>query len=423
VTAGSTELAAPLAALRRRFTFPVTYAAVVVPIVAAVFILGGLAFKSPCLATQHGQQFSGGCYNDMQYLWGIRDLSGHAFPYVHGGLHGDTFPAGTVEYPVLTGLFIWLSALLVPNANWFLVVSALLLLPFGVLAARGLAKLTGWRALYFAAAPSLVLYSAHNWDLLVVAAVVAAFTAWSRGRHGWAAFWLGIGASLKFFPLFFFAPLLAERAVARDGRGALRVLGAGIGTIVVVNLPFVIASPAGWWSPYAFQRLRNADFTSDSVWAWGASTVTLHELNHLVPGLIAISFVIALLLGWWRARRDGVYPFIQVCAAMLLAFVLWNKAFSPQYALWILPFFALIRLRWGWWLAFVAVDLLLYFGLFRWYFDVEFRHYDFTTLALANQAIIVGIWARAVLVGVLFFVVLFSASAVSPPPRARAPAA
>src|SRR5207237_8445868 len=116
-------------------------------------------------------------------------------------------------------------------------------------------------------------------------------------------------------------------------------------------------------------------------------------------------------VGWWRARREGVFPFVQVCAAMLFAFVLLGKVFSPQYALWLLPFFALVRVRWWWWSAFVAADLVLYFSLFRWFYDFIYRHVDF---GLAKQALIVGIWGRAALVALLYVVFLAAKSAAIP---------
>jgi uncharacterized membrane protein len=427
VTSGTADYESPLADVLARVAdrvrLPVSYAPVVVPAIAAMFILGGLAFKAPCMLSQHGQQFSEGCYNDVQYLWGQRHLSGHAFPYVHGGESGGQFPAGTVEYPVLTGLFIWFSALFAHGANSFLVVSAVLMLPIGVFAAYRLALLVGWRALYFAAAPALVLYSDHNWDLLVVAAVVGAIDLWSRGHYGWAGVLLGVGAGLKFYPIFFIVPLVLDRLIARDRVGVRRALGGSIATIVVVNLPFILINARGWWGPYAFQKQRAADYTSDSIWVWGLSHITLSQLNVVVPVVVGVACVVAVLVGCWIADRTGAFPFVQVCAAMLIAFVLFNKAFSPQYALWLIPFFALIRVRWGWWVAFVLVDLLLYFGLFRWYFDVGYRHYDFTSLAIANQAIIVAIWARAVLVGLLFVVFLFARSAITPREAEPVPAA
>ncbi|MFL6239167.1 MAG: glycosyltransferase family 87 protein [Actinomycetes bacterium] len=386
-----------------------------VPVVAAVMLVGGLAFKAPCLSMWHGQQFSSGCYNDLQFLYDQRGIPQHIFPYVHGKLlndsSGDSLVGGAFEYPVLTGVFAWFAGLFTQGPNDYLIVSAVLLAPFGLLAGWLLVRMTGWRALYLVAAPAVVLYAYHNWDLLVVAATVAAFYAWWRDRFVWAAILLGIGGCLKLYPAFFLAPLLLERLAAGDRRTAVRATLAGVGTVVLLNLPFALINPAGWWAPYDFQRLRNADLTSDSIWIWGVPQLTRAELNALTPILIAVAFTIALGVGWWRARREGVYPFVQVCGAMLLAFCVLGKVFSPQYALWILPFFALVRVRWGWWVAFVVADLVLYFGLFRWYYDFIYRHVDF---GLAKQALVVGIWSRAAVVALLYVVFLGARSALLP---------
>jgi uncharacterized membrane protein len=410
LTADASLTAAPRHA-GRRAALPVTTA---VLIVAALTLLGGLAFKSPCLQQWHGQQFSTGCYNDIQFLYPQRGIAEHIFPYVHGHLvydnNSDSLVGGTFEYPVLTGVFAWFAGLPVHGPNTYLVWSALLLAPFGLLTAWLLARMTGWRAMYFAAAPAIVLYAYHNWDLLVVAATVGAFYFWWRERYLWAAFLLGIGGCLKLYPAFFLAPLLLDRLAAGDRRNALRTAVVGVSTIALINLPFALANASGWWAPYDFQRLRNADFTSDSIWIWGVPQLTRAQLNKLTPLLIGSAFVIALGVGWWRARSaDGRYPFIQVCGAMLLAFCVLGKVFSPQYALWILPFFALVRVRWGWWAAYATLDVVLYFGLFRWFYDFIYRHFDF---GVAKQALLVGIWGRAALVALLYVVFLGARSAL-----------
>jgi len=175
--------------------------------IAAATLIGGFLFKSPCLHDWHGQQFSAGCYNDIQFLYPQRrHLRAHLpvhprkLTYNSGG---DALVGGAFEYPVLTGVFAWFAGLPIHGANHYFVWSAILLAPFGLLTAWLLARMTGWRALYFAAAPSVVLYAFHNWDLLVVAATVGAFYAWWRQRYLWAAFLLGVGACLKLYPLFF----------------------------------------------------------------------------------------------------------------------------------------------------------------------------------------------------------------------------
>jgi uncharacterized membrane protein len=390
----------------------------VVLVVMAVMLIGGFAFKSPCLHNWNQQQFSTGCYNDIQFLYPQRGIEHHVFPYIHGHLtwNGTRDPAdltgGAYEYPVLTGVFAWFAGLPIHGPNHYLVWSAVLLAPFGLLAAALLGRMTGWRALYFAAAPAVVLYAFHNWDLLVVAATVAAFYAWWRERYLLCAVLLGVGGCLKLYPAFFLAPLLLDRWFAGDRRAAIKTAIAGVGTVVLVNLPFALIHASGWWAAYDFQRLRNADFTSNSIWIWGLPQLTRGQLNKLTPVLIGVAFLVALGVGCWRARREDAYPFIQVCGAMLLAFVLLGKVFSPQYALWILPFFALVRVRWGWWAAYVVLDVVLYFGLFRWFYDFAYRNIDF---GLPKQALIVGVWGRAAVVALLYVVFLASKSALRAP--------
>ena len=111
-------------------------------------------------------------------------------------------------------------------------------------------------------------------------------------------------------------------------------------------------------------------------------------------------------------QRTGRYPWLQVSAALLASFLLFNKVYSPQYVLWLLPFFVLLRIRWGWWVSYLAVDLLLYVGLFRWYYDIT-RGGDF---GVAKQAAVLGVWGKAVLLALLYVVFLRSSSVVPDPP-------
>ncbi len=62
-----------------------------------------------------------------------------------------------MEYPVLTGLAIWVAALPSDTDGDFLTISALLLSIAGLLSAAMLAWLAGLRSWWFALAPPLVL--------------------------------------------------------------------------------------------------------------------------------------------------------------------------------------------------------------------------------------------------------------------------
>jgi uncharacterized membrane protein len=366
---------------------------------ATVMALLGTAWKAACIDSS--RNFRVTCYSDTLELFTSRGLDRHVFPYVNGVIvNGEVREA--FEYPVLTGVFIWFSSLFADGRTSFLVASALLMGPFAVLTAYHLFRLSGRRALLWAAAPALVLYALHNWDLLAVAAAVGGLYAWHRGRTVTAAVLFGIGTCLKIYPGLFLLPLAVERLVRRDRMGAVEALGYGGLTVVGANLPFVVANRDGWATTYVFQEARQADTSSNSVWYWVWPHFTTEQLNRLVPVLVVLSLLAAVAYGLHRARREQVFPFLQVCAAALVAFMLLNKVSSPQFTLWLLPFLALLRVRLGWWFAYAVADLLVYVGVFRWFHHLV----GGTDATLAERMLTVGVWTKSAILVLLFVVFL-----------------
>ncbi|MGH2753004.1 MAG: DnaJ domain-containing protein [Actinomycetota bacterium] len=384
----------------------------------AAFLVGGFLFKANCLVDFNDDAYRWGCYNDLQPLFGPRLFADgeRVFPYIHAefvdidGDGSEDLANGAIEYPVLTGVFMYLSGLLADDPGAFLKWSALLLAPFALITAFFLARMAAWRALLWSLAPAIVLYSFHNWDLLVVAAAVAGIYLWWRDQPIWAAVLFGIGGALKLYPIFFLAPLVLDLWVGQRRRDAVRAGIAGGATLLAINLPFMIANFEGWSITYSFHEGRGPNF--DTIWCtmrddclkppfWEPST-----LNLLTAVLTGAFFIVALGYGLIRARREGRYPFLPVCGALLATFLLWNKVHSPQYALWLLPFFVLIRVHVLWWIGYAIADLMVYIGVFRW-FDTFQRPSDFPALEVMNA----GIWARAAFLLALFVVFLRSSSA------------
>ena len=374
------------------------------------------------------------CYSDIQHLWVTRDLDEHAVPYLSGGIseQGQMY-GGTVEYPVLTGLQIWLSGLPVSTDAGFLVSSALVMAPFGLLIAALLGRLAGWRALLWALGPPLVLYSFHNWDLPAVATTVAAVWVMHAGRLDRplaergviAGVLLGIGFTFKLYPAMFVAPLALYVLIGQPGRrrdlaGALRVCGAAAGVALLVNLPFAVLGNDGWRAAFTFQQQRAVDFTTSSIWYWGwrpySDTAGFQAaIDWVSPLAVLASFALALALGWRRYRRDGSYPWIAVSAAMLCGFLLLHKVHSPQYTLWLLPFLVLLRVHWGWIAGYPAADLVIGLGIFRWYYHLNHSLPAGIADGLAAQAVTVGVWGRAALLIALFWVFLHSQATLKTP--------
>lgn len=383
--------------------------------VCALMLAAGFALKAQCLQPWTDfHQYSGLCYNDIQPLWSAREVDARTFPYIDGGLAGGELVGGAIEYPVLMGLFMWASGAFASTFNEYLVHSALLLAPFGLLTAWLLAKMAGWRALLFSAAPAIVLYAFHNWDLLVVAAATGGFWLWRRGQPVWAAVAFGVGAALKMYPILFVGPLVLEALHRRAIRRALLVASTALGVIVLINLPFAVGGFDGWAATYEFHAQRGPN--TDNIWAlrdFGPIHLPVLEPGplNLLTGLLSASlFVVALVIGWMRSRKLGRYPVVAVSAALLTAFLLFNKVHSPQYVLWLLPFFALLRVPIGWWTAYSVADIAVYVGVFRFFYEsCATNACAFFAEPTSWQRIMTaGVFVRALLLTGLFVVWLWS---------------
>ena len=350
------------------------------------------------------------CYSDLMYLWLGRDINNHVFPYINGGITPDgKLFGGVVEYPVLSGMFMWLGAIGAHTDTQFFQHSVLLLIPFGLAITVMLALLTRWWVLLWAATPPLVLYAFHNWELPVVATAVGAVSvmAWGatfnpttgarrmslRSSAIVAAVILGIGFCLKLYPGFFVLPLAVYVLTGgisgwRDGGsrkdetgsgrstpdwiGAVWVAVAATVTVLVIQLPFVILGFDGWRAALSFQGKRKSDVDTNSIWYWGLRHFTGGQndtYNSLVgilsPALILCAFVASIWLGWKVMQRTGTYPWVGVSASMLAGFMLFHKVHSPQYTLWILPFFVLLQVRWQVIAAYLIADVILDTTIFR----------------------------------------------------------
>ena len=366
----------------------------------AVTLAAGYALKAQCIGDWPwtGEQVERVCYNDIQPLYESRDIDVHTFPYIYSYLDENGPQYGGIEYPVLTGLFMWAMGFLADTPGEYLQVTAVALAVFGFLITWLLYRISGSRALYWAAAPTLVLYAFHNWDLLVVAAAVAALFAWQRGHLTAAAILIGIGGALKLYPLLFLGPLFLYRWVQGDRSGARRSLGWGLGACFLINLPIIYLNPPSWWLTYRFHRLRGPN--QDSLWAVTFPGLGPSEINLLSAVLTGLTIVAVL---WWCVKRpgeEGVFPFVQACAGVTAAFLLWSKVQSPQYMLWLLPFFVLLSIRLRWWVAFSVIDVIAYVGVFRYFNGVltgaQFELFAYTMVfsVLARAAL----WAALIVV-------------------------
>lgn len=309
-----------------------------------------------------GYQYSRFCYNDVEALYDLRQLGAESLPYV------DRF----LEYPVLTGVYSWLigrvsdSKIAYVQAN--MVGLALAALAVFVV----LAFWVKWdrRLWFWAAGTPVFLYAFYNWDLLAVAFGTAGLFAYSRDRPGWAGALLALGASAKLYPAFFL-PIVGFDILRRD-RGLHRrgwTFGiAAVGTLVAVNAPFAIANLDLWWQTYSFHIGRSPIY--ETMWwvvgeagsRWGIAG--LNWFPDHAGTLSAIAMGAAFV--WYGAgTHAGRIDWLTACFAVLLVFLMTNVVYSLQYALWVVPFLVVLRVRALPIALFLAGDIAVQWSLFR----------------------------------------------------------
>lgn len=416
---------------------------VIVLAASAVALIVGYNTKDLC--TRHvwdGYQYRTLCYNDIYSLYFFRGLDVRPFPYIQGDgkfdneyrPDGSQIEAGDLEYPALTGVLVGAVAEVTHSGATFFRVTAGVLAAFGLLTLVLLWRLVSrpWRLLFFAVGPSLILYAFHNWDLFAVFLMCAGLVAFRRRADTWTGVWLGLGAAAKVFPgLIIPALLLARRR--ETGRISRRIIVGAFASFAAVNIPFAIINRAGWWAPWKFQSTRFPNFETSwyNIFCRLAPRCELRSGTFWAdtyPGLTSYASAALFLLGitwllWAESRRARIRPYA-TSFGILLIWLLSAKVYSPQYALWLLPFFALVEIPWPGFLAFAVSDAAVWVAV-SWFF-LSFGHPEQSRLQWILESLVYARYA------VLFILLWMSRRAdenvieqplTGPEPGAGAPAA
>lgn len=342
-------------------------------LVLAATLAVGIVLRQPCASGSwsDGRQYTRLCYTDLIPLYGTEHLDGGRLPYL------DACPAdGTGncdEYPVLTMWWMRAAAWIGPGAAAFYWVNVWGLALLAVWIAVSLYRAVGIRALFFAAAPSLAIYAFINWDLLAVAFATAATLAYLRKRDLAAGVLLGLGGAAKFYPLLLVVPLVMGRF--REGRkdDGVHLAWGAAGAWLIANLPFAMAAPSGWWEFFRFNSQRPTDF--DSAWYQACDLTTGAGPcpgTRVVNLLSLLAFVAVAALVWWAAsRRRPGWPAWTFGFPLLVVFLLTNKVYSPQYSLWLLPWFALALPSLRLFIAFELTDVAVFVTRFSWFGELS----------------------------------------------------
>jgi len=369
-------------------------------VLAATFLTLALgwALRAPCLGSwADGRQYNRLCYSDVAALYGSADRD--------RGLSEDRLPYldGENEYPVLTGLSMWVTALPANSYPSFFNWTALLLAGAALATAASLHRLSGPRALLFALAPTLAVYAFVNWDLLAVALATAATLSYLRRKDTSAGVLLGLGAAAKVYPALLVIPFLLGRLREGNRAAGARVAGWAAGTWAVVNLPFALLGFERWAEFFRFNSARPADW--DSLWYIAGRQLGFVWDVPLVNALSATAFL-AIAAGLWAAagRRLAPTDVWRFGFPVLVVFLLTSKVYSPQYGLWLLPWFALVLPDLRLFVAFQLADVAVFVTRFQFFARLEgigegLPQWTFELAVVARAVILIGcvlVWKRRV---------------------------
>jgi uncharacterized membrane protein len=373
VAHGSEVLGGPWGRLAHARSGPWPTISTLVVLATVAYIVGYLLDLS-CVTTNwlSPDRYEHLCYSDIPALYGIRGLADGLVPYVQ-------IPEGgtPLEYPVLTGMFLWIAGLVTAGiapilyaddvTRAFFDVNVILLTPFlliTVIASALAVRTRAWDAAMIALAPTVILGATINWDLIPIAFTALAFLTWIRGRPFAAGVFLGLAIASKFYPVVLLTVFVLLVIRTRSIRPTLSLITATACTWLLVNLPFAIANFEGWWYFYSFNSARAMDF--GSIWyavtEWGVPRVPDGAINMVsaVSFLALLCFVAYVALTAPRAPTIFALGFL-----VLAAFVVTTKVYSPQYVLWLVPFAALARPRWRDFLIWQTGEVI-YFAAIWW---------------------------------------------------------
>ncbi len=299
------------------------------------------------------------------YFFNARQMADGSFPY-------RDF---SIEYPPLFVPVFYLPSLFSGPAYdkylfWFGIETlffscGISLLTAMFLRARGcsLRHLTAALLTYVLSVSSIGYLIQIRFDIIVAFFLMASLTCFMREKIYWAWLFLGLGAMLKIIPLLL-APLYLlfhyrHRQWEKLWRGPLAMAAMALS----VSLPFALAAPTGLAHSFKNQFIRPLQL--ESTWSlpflWAKkltgypvkTTFSFGSDNIIAPHAGAVAalatavLLILLGLGYFRfyrttkqteEKREHQDALLRFSAIALVVFIAFNKVFSPQYVIWLLPF-------------------------------------------------------------------------------------
>jgi len=272
------------------------------------------------------------CYSDISALYGAREINTDQWPYASSD--------NSVEYPVLTGVVMWATGLLIDDPNGYRPYFDLNILLITLLLFASVFILWRLKPEYvalFPIAPAVFGSLFINWDIYAVLFALLSLYFYKVQKLDLSALFMGVAISTKFYPgviLFGIALIFWNQ---KEITKLIRYLLVTFLSWVVINLPVALTNFDGWWRFFKLNIDRDSDL--GSIW-YAAALLKWPQPN--VNNVTIILFLIALMaIGvFYFAVAQSRSDFANLATVAFLtvaAFVTISKVYSPQYILWLTP--------------------------------------------------------------------------------------
>lgn len=371
---------------------------------SAAFLSLGWMQKANCLRTGIGadgpfanwggsRQYTSACYSDIIVLYQGRGFDQLGAPYSYSWQ--DDGLTRYLEYPVVTGLFQWLMAAITKpvTAAWEALplpqaapsslnfgVTAVFLAACWMASCAIVARLAGnrtWDTVLMAASPLAIVHAFTNYETLSILFAVGCLALWAHNRPGWAGVVGGLGVAAKLWPAFVIGALILLCLRARTWKALVRLVAGTLGAWAAINLPIVLTQPQAWGEFFRLNSSRGwegstiyaviAHLTGQEAWNGTTPSRVIEGVGTL--NIITFVLLVVCLCGLagvvFTARQQPRVA--QVAFLAVLAFMITNKVWSPQYSLWLVPLLVLALPRWRLVMSWAALEAV-YWYLRMWTF-------------------------------------------------------
>jgi len=185
-------------------------------------------------------------------------------------------------------------------------------------------------------APAVIGSLYINWDMWAVITAVASIYWFDRKKYQWSAIALGISIATKFFPVVLLAPIAIIFFRRRDPITGFKYLLTSLEIWALINIPFALTTPSGWWRFFKLNSERGADFGSlwYSLQLLGLRISSRGTINFAT---IALFLILTIWVLGFLLKSPEIPTLASISIIFVTIFTIASKVYSPQYTLWLVP--------------------------------------------------------------------------------------